>query len=247
MGQVASGLPEARAAWPLVGGNLDTCLTACILQWYNPPVATAAPHRTQAERSASTQARLLDATVECVAELGYQRTTSTEVARRAGLSRGAQLHHFGSKSELVTSALAHLHERYDAEFRAAMAEVNAAGGNPLEAAVDVMWGLYSTPRRTAWMELSVAARTDPELRSRMAELHRQFMASARETFAELFPEAAADPEFSIAPLFTFMVLDGLALCQALSQDETEVRAVLEALKAVSRLFAPVEGATGGRK
>ena len=64
---------------------------------------------------------------------------------------------------------------------------------------------------------------------------------------ERHPEAAADPEFSIAPLFTFTVLDGLALCQAVSHDETEVRAVLEALKAVSRLFAPVDAATGGRK
>jgi AcrR family transcriptional regulator len=199
-------------------------------------MAVTAPRRTQAERRASTQTRLLDATLECVAELGYHRTTTTEVARRAGLSRGAQLHHFGSKAELVVRALDHLHERYNAEFRAAMAELTGSSANPLEAAVDVLWRLYSSPTGSAWMALSLAATGDPELRSRMAELDRRTMAMATATFAELFPAVAADPEFSMAPLFTFTVLDGLALRHAVVQDDQQVSAVLDALKAVARLI-----------
>jgi AcrR family transcriptional regulator len=202
------------------------------------PMAVTATRRTQAERRASTQTRLLDATVECVAELGYQRTTTTEVARRAGLSRGAQLHHFGTKAELVVRALDHVYERYNAEFRAAMAELAGSGANPLETAIDVLWRLYSTPTGAAWMALSLAATSDPELRTRMAELDPRFTAMASATFAELFPAAAADPEFSIAPLFTFTVLDGLALRYAVVQDDQQVSAVLDALKAVSRLLAP---------
>jgi AcrR family transcriptional regulator len=204
-------------------------------------MAVTAPRRTQAERRASTQTRLLDATLECVAELGYHRTTTTEVARRAGLSRGAQLHHFGTKAELVVRALDHLHERYNTEFRAAMAELAGSGANPLEAAIDVLWGLYSTPTGSAWMALSLAAAGDPELRSRMAELDRRSMAMAAATFAELFPGVAGvDPLFSIAPLFTFTVLDGLALRYAVVQDDQQVSAVLDALKAVSRVMAPAD-------
>jgi len=67
--------------------------------------------RTQAERTASTRARLLDATLECLCDLGYARTTTPEIARRAGLSRGAQLHHFPTKAELVTGAIEHLFAR----------------------------------------------------------------------------------------------------------------------------------------
>src|SRR5258708_3339100 len=151
-------------------------------------VTTAAPRRTQAERRATTQARLLDATIECVAELAYHRTTTAEVARRAGLSR--------------------------------------------------------TPTCAAWMELSLAATSDPDLRRHMAEHCKRFIVNASATFAEVIPGAAADPGLSIAPLFAFMVLDGLALRHALVNDEMEVGAVLDALKGVSRLVAsPADSST----
>ncbi len=51
----------------------------------------------QEERSAETRRRLLDATVACLFERGYAGTTTTELARRAGVSRGAQMHHFPKK------------------------------------------------------------------------------------------------------------------------------------------------------
>src|SRR5229473_7754051 len=86
-----------------------------------PRTATVArlPRRTQEERSASTRARLLDATISCLSELGYARTTTTEIAERAGVSRGAQLHHFPTKAELVTTAVEHLFEKRTEEFRRA--------------------------------------------------------------------------------------------------------------------------------
>ena len=202
-----------------------------------PVTATAPRRRTQAERRATTRAQLLEATVDSLAELGYARTTTTEVAARAGLSRGAQLHHFGTKAELVTAALEHLHMRLLGEFRTAMASL-PPGADPIDASIDVMWDLYSSPLTVAWMELSLTARTDPELRARMAELDRRFMAGARAAFAEAFPAQAADPGNSVAPVFTLALLDGLALRRLVVRDDDEVSAVLAALKAVAQLMAP---------
>lgn len=199
--------------------------------------ATTPVRRTQAERSAATQARLLEATVECIAELGYAGTSTTEVARRAGLSRGAQLHHFGTKAELVTAAIDHLHHRLLGEFRGAMASL-PAGADAMATSIDVIWELYSSPAIVAWMELSLAARTDEDLRSRMAALDRRFMEGARQAFADVFPAEAADAEYSMAPLFTFALLDGLALRRLVVRDDDEVTAVLDALKAVAQLLRP---------
>ena len=79
--------------------------------------AAPARRRTQEERSAATQTRLLDAAVECLVELGYGATTTTVVAERAGVSRGAQLHHFATRADLVGAAVQHvfagLTEDYD--------------------------------------------------------------------------------------------------------------------------------------
>jgi AcrR family transcriptional regulator len=67
--------------------------------------------RTQAERSASTQRLLLDATVACLVELGYGGTTTSAVVERAGVSRGAQLHHYGTRQHLMGAAVEHLAAR----------------------------------------------------------------------------------------------------------------------------------------
>src|SRR5579872_2677392 len=78
--------------------------------------------RTQGERSAAMRGRLLEATVDCLYELGYARTTTIEVAARAGVSRGAQLHHFSTKERLVEVAR-HLFDKRTEEFREAFAAV----------------------------------------------------------------------------------------------------------------------------
>ena len=73
-------------------------------------------HRTQQERSTRARALLLDATIDCLVELGYAHTTVIEISERAGVSRGAQQHHFTTKAELMTSALEHLFTRLAAKI-----------------------------------------------------------------------------------------------------------------------------------
>ena len=73
----------------------------------------------QQQRSRSTQRRVLEAAVECLVERGWSGTTTTLVAERAGVSRGAQLHHYRTKSDLLVAAVEHLVERRTAELQAA--------------------------------------------------------------------------------------------------------------------------------
>src|SRR3954452_22739136 len=70
--------------------------------------APTTPRRTQAQRSAATVDALLDATIECLIEDGYANTTTTRVAERAGVSRGAHLHHYQTRGALVAAAIERL-------------------------------------------------------------------------------------------------------------------------------------------
>ncbi|AYF75085.1 TetR/AcrR family transcriptional regulator [Nocardia yunnanensis] len=117
------------------------------------------PRRTQEQRSSETRTRLLDATIECLVEFGYAGTTTPRVAERAGVTRGAQVHHFGSKTDLVVAAVSHLAQR---RTEAAMQEINRmrAGGDPLGTALEFMWELHQGPLFIAAVELWVASRTD---------------------------------------------------------------------------------------
>lgn len=161
--------------------------------------------RTQAERSAATQARLLDATIDCLAELGWARTTTTEVVRRAGVSRGAQVHHFPTKDDLVVAAVDHLFVRRTAEFRAAFVGLPPEE-RTADRAVDLLWDIFQGPTFAAWLEVVVAARTDERLRAALTPVEHRFHDNVERTFLELFP--GADP---LAARFAFTVLDGLAL------------------------------------
>jgi AcrR family transcriptional regulator len=194
--------------------------------------------RTQAERSASTRARLLDATLECLCDLGYARTTTPEIARRAGLSRGAQLHHFPTKAELVTGAVEHLFERRHREFREAFARV-PAGTDRYAAAIDILWSMVSGPTFHAWLELAVAARSDVELRRAVQGLTERLRELVDETFRDLFGAGSPDdPFFAVAPRFAFALLDGLALERIAGIDAQELARVIDALKTLAGLLMP---------
>ncbi|MBF6361343.1 TetR/AcrR family transcriptional regulator [Nocardia farcinica] len=127
------------------------------------------PRRTQEQRSTEMRTRLLDATIECLVEYGYAGTTTPRIAERAGVTRGAQVHHFGSKNDLVIAAINHLAQRRVQAVLREMADL-APGADPVASALDFLWELHQDPLFTATVELWVAGRTDPVLAAAMAEV-----------------------------------------------------------------------------
>ncbi len=199
---------------------------------------TRLPRRSQEERSAAMRARLLDATIDCLSDLGYARTTTTEIAERAGVSRGAQLHHFPTKAELVTTAVERLFERRTREFRAALATL-PAGVDRSAAAVDLLWSMVSGPTFYAWLELVVAARTDAELRKTVSAIGTRFTESVDRTYRELFAGTIETAPFAeLAPMFTFALLQGLALDQISGTDATKIALVVGLLKGLAAMAFP---------
>jgi AcrR family transcriptional regulator len=194
--------------------------------------------RSQAERSAATQNRLLEATIECLIERGWAGTSTTEIVRRAGVSRGAQVHHFPTKEDLVLAAVEHLLERRIREFQATFAGLPAAQQSPA-AAMRLLYDRCFRATFEPWLELAVAARTDPALRERFAQLEARFFEPALATFRGLFPDATADPAFArVALRLTFVVLDGLATGRMLDVPEDELEAVIDAFNAITAPYFP---------
>lgn len=173
---------------------------------------TRHPRRTQAERRAETQTRLLDVTIKALATRGYAGMSTNDVVRRAGVSRGALVHHYPTKAKLAVAALDRWLEarllQFEHEFTARPTEEQRA-----DTAIDVLWGIFSEPTYAAVLELYVAARTDSELRDSLVEVHQRFHEGVTSTFHRTFPTAEAgaafDPE--IAVRFAFHVLSGAVL------------------------------------
>ena len=186
--------------------------------------------RTQEERSAETRGRLLDATLESLIEFGYARTSTTAVCARAGLSRGAQLHHFPTKADLVIAAVAHLARRRAEELRR---EVIPGGSDEarLASALDMIWASFSGPLFSAALELWIAARSDAALRASLVRFERQVGRAMAQLFAELAEPVAAPPrEVRQLLELTFHVMRGMALQRILRGDDTERRRLFELWK-----------------
>lgn len=180
----------------------------------------------QEQRSRSTRQRLMQATVECLVEHGWAGTTTTGVAERAGVSRGAQLHHYPTRSELIISAVEHLAVQRVAEIRQAAAEL-PADERRIEPVLAMLARLYTGPLFAAALELWVAARTDPELLAVVAPLEARFGREAHRLTVELLGADETRPGERELVQCTLDFMRGLGLAGVLSDDDARREHLLQ--------------------
>ncbi|WP_407566930.1 TetR/AcrR family transcriptional regulator [Polymorphospora sp. A560] len=192
-------------------------------------MAAAVPRAPQQERSRATRARLLEATVECLVERGWSGTTTTLVATRAGVSRGAQLHHYPTKAALVMAAVEHLSDRRAAEIRAE-ARALPTGPNRLDRVVDMLAAAFTGPLFVAALEVWVAARTDAELRAALVPLEARVGREMHRLTVELLGADERRPGVREAVQATLDLLRGLGVANLLTDDSARRAALLAAWK-----------------
>ncbi|WP_036529855.1 TetR/AcrR family transcriptional regulator [Nocardia sp. CNY236] len=163
------------------------------------------PRRTQEQRSTEMRVRLLDATVDCLVEYGYAGTTTPRVAERAGVTRGAQAHHFGSKADLVVAAVGHLARRRAETLMREVSRVETAA-DPVATALDFLWELHQGPLFVATIELFVAGRTEPMLAEAMTKLEPLVDDAVLLAVARLTPEGV---NVKVARDFVHTAMDAL--------------------------------------
>lgn len=166
--------------------------------------ATVNGPRSHAERSASMRERLLAATVSSLAENGYGGTTTLEVQKRAGVSRGALLHHYPSRPELILAAMEYVLREREAGLRARIGR--PPRGDRLAWAIRVIWETFDSGSFAASLELWLAARNDPDLKAALIPQERLWGAANHEWAERLFGPATAHPHF---PAVLEMLLDAM--------------------------------------
>lgn len=171
----------------------------------------------QAERRRVTRGKLLDSTIESLIDIGYHRTTTIEVSERSGLSRGAQLHHFPSKADLLVAAIEHLADERLKEVELELATRLEQGDAPGGVMVDLLWSMFSGPLYWATIELMVAARTDPELLQKFESFERSIGRRINRAYKEL--TGRSDRDAKIAVEMTVYFMRGLAMERIFRQND----------------------------
>jgi AcrR family transcriptional regulator len=138
----------------------------------------------------------------------------------------------------VLTAVEHLFERRNQEFRTRFAAL-PADAHRVQSAVDHLWEILQGPTFYAWLELVVAARTDPDLHREVARLGERSMQLFERTFHELFrAPARPNPLFDLAPRMVFAILNGMAI-ERLSANDVNIQERLIALVKLLATLVPL--------
>jgi len=180
----------------------------------------------QGERTRLMRARLLESTIALLVERGFAGTSTTLVSQRAGVSRGAQLHHFPSKNDLVVAAVEYLSEKRGEELRAAAAGLTGEAGRTRQV-LQVLADHVTSPVFTAALELWVAARTDPALLAAVAPLEQRIGRDLHQLTVDLL--GADEGRAGVRELVqaTLDLVRGLGLAATLSDDAARRRRILD--------------------
>jgi AcrR family transcriptional regulator len=127
--------------------------------------------RTQEERSATTVAKLIDATIKAIVEEGYAGATTREICERAGISQGGLFRHFPTRRDLIVAMLEHIYVARSVDF-AEVLEPDLGGESATRIAAQLrrVRDFVRDPMNMVFLEVTMASRTEPDLREGVVSL-----------------------------------------------------------------------------
>lgn len=164
-------------------------------------------------KSAQTRTKILEAAVTCLARHGYAKTSTQNVAATAQVSRGAMLHHYSTKAELMAAAIDYIYYKRLQAFHGQAGRLSDAERMVEGAGLEIYWQLVQTQEYDAYMEMCMAARTDEALAALLSSHMRQSNDYFMDIIPIIFPEwRDKDPQTQQLALdLVVITLDGLRL------------------------------------
>lgn len=179
----------------------------------------------QQDRSRATRKRLLEAAIECLAELGWAASTVSVVAERAGVSRGAAQHHFPTREDLVTAAVEYVCEERTARLREHLTALPEGPGR-VQAVIDLIDRMYTGPLFRAALQLWLAATSDEQLRARVVPLEARVGRETHRVAVELLGVDESTPGVREIVQGTLDMARGLGLANLLTDDSKRRKRIL---------------------
>ena len=185
------------------------------------------PRRTQAERSAGTRKALLDAAISALHEHGYGATTTLLVAELAGVSRGAMLHQFRTKADLMTYVVEAVFEEEIARYEERLADI-ADPQQRLLAYPELGWDVLSRPSGVAVLEILQGSRSDAELAEKLGPVQDRIEHDALARAGVAF---SADARSAVAMMRLIVwAIRGLSIAQVLAPEPGGVKDSIKLLR-----------------
>lgn len=181
----------------------------------------------QQRKSLATRNAAVEAALLVLAEQGYAACSLQTVASRARISRGAMLHHYTSKLDLMAAVIEYAFYRRMETFLDRIRALSEVDRTERQEGIRVSFEVSQTAEYKAFLELHIASRTDPELRAIFLDRASLFDRVWREEIKKAFPEWSEDPRLALLDDFVWVIIDGLALNVDIWADQTRVDRLLD--------------------
>jgi AcrR family transcriptional regulator len=199
-----------------------------------PEKVVRGPH---AERTAAMRERLIDAAIQCLYELGYAATTTQVVTDRAGVSRGAILHHFPTKVDLMVAVAEFAAKYQDKTIRRRLADT-PEGMTVYLALTEATWEVITQPPAMALLEVMMATRSDKALAERLPTVVEAFEGKQRADVWRMAQAAGLSDQATIEAMVRLhrAAMRGLAIELSLTGNRREVEASMQLLEHYKRVL-----------
>jgi AcrR family transcriptional regulator len=176
----------------------------------------------QQRKSVQTRLAILEAAIDCLNQHGYARTTTLLISQIAGVSRGAMLHHYATKQELIAAVSEYIAYKRMQVFLDGIHALSDEERVDGMVGIEVYWKGLQGREFNAYLELMMAARTDPELAADFLPRARQYNRLELAEVISVFPEWQDDPDgYALAMDFCSATLQGLLLNVDVWSDEDQ--------------------------
>lgn len=193
--------------------------------------ASGATRKRRRTRSQATRQEIIDAAIDCFLEIGYARTTTTEIAQMSGYTRGAVQYYFPTTRHVLKASIDYLTKQWLDSY------MTAAGNAPpgtdyIDYAVDTLWRFVNDRLFLAWQELVFASRTDKDLRKIIMPAAAKFEQLRRDMGQANFPDfhEASVTKFQRNRDTLRFVLEGIMSTVITYQKQDRIQAQLDWLK-----------------
>ena len=171
--------------------------------------------------SSETQARILQATIASLAELGYAGTTMSGIAERIGVSRAALIYHFNSKNALMAAVINAIYDEMAAMYKSA-AHPALTPAERMLAVLDASFEFTTSTSQMAQVELLLAAKRDASFRAEVAPTIEQrdvvFQQAWKQLTLEIGGLSGASARLDLVRDFAVSVFRGITVTRSISSD-----------------------------
>lgn len=197
--------------------------------------------RTQEERSSQMKRRLLDAAFEVLKERGYAGFTTAEVAKRAGVSRGAQVHHFPSKNDLVSAAVEHVFNMSLAHGLR-LAQDARQSDDPIAALLNDAMAFYFSDYFYVAVDMMLSSEKDPEFKDQTARVVANYRQPVEDEWRKVMVEQGFPPDKAGDILWlTVSIMRGAGVRRLWLQEPDQIRQILAVWRTMVSAYLAADG------